>query len=84
MYLNFFFLNRYPVKIIEIFGTNFVTRLWGLFASPMLIREEEKINARKLSLVFLLTYTQRLTAAPVTVTYNDKGGRWKRKKRIIW
>jgi hypothetical protein len=45
----------------------------------MLIREEEKTNARKLSLVFLLTYTQRLTAAPVTVTYNDKGGREKRE-----
>jgi hypothetical protein len=26
----------------------------------------------------LLTYAQRLTAAPVTVTYNDKGGREKR------
>jgi hypothetical protein len=41
--------------------------------------EKEKTNARKLSLVFLLTYAQRLTAAPVTVTYNDKGGREKRE-----
>jgi hypothetical protein len=47
----------------------------------MLISEEEKTNARKLSLVFLLTYAQWLTAAPVTVTYNDKGGR--EKKRIM-
>jgi hypothetical protein len=45
----------------------------------MLISEEEKTNARKLALVFLLTFAQRLTAAPVTVTYNDKGGREKRE-----
>jgi hypothetical protein len=45
----------------------------------MLISEEEKTNARKLSLVFLLTYAQWLTAAPVTVTYNDKGGREKKE-----
>jgi hypothetical protein len=41
----------YPIKIIERFGTNFVTRLWGLLASPMPISEEQKTNARKLSLV---------------------------------
>jgi hypothetical protein len=54
MYLNIFFPKPwgYPVKIIEIFGTNIVTRLWGLFVSPMLISEEEKTNSRKLSLVF--------------------------------
>jgi hypothetical protein len=28
-----------------------------------------------------LTYAQRITAAPVSVTYNDKGGR---EKIIIW
>jgi hypothetical protein len=42
------------------------------------ISEEEKTNARKLLICFWLTYAQRLTAAPVTVTYNDKGGREKR------
>jgi hypothetical protein len=41
----------YPIKSIENFGTNFVTRLWGLLASPMPISEEQKTNARKLSLV---------------------------------
>jgi hypothetical protein len=33
---------------------------------------------------FLLTYTQRLTAAPITVPYNDmidKGGREKRESQ---
>jgi hypothetical protein len=48
------------------------------FASPMLISEEEKTNARKLA-CFLLTYAQLLTAAHITVTYNDKGGREKRE-----
>jgi hypothetical protein len=44
----------------------------------MLISEEEKTNARKVSLVFLLTY------APVTVTYNDdKDGREKIES-YIW
>jgi hypothetical protein len=53
MYLNIFFPKpySYPIKIIERFGTNFVTRLWGLLASPMPISEEQKTNARKLSLV---------------------------------
>jgi hypothetical protein len=41
----------YPIKIIQRFGTNFVTRLWGLLASPMSISEEQKTNARKFSLV---------------------------------
>jgi hypothetical protein len=41
----------YPIKIIERVGTNFVTRLWGLLASPLPISEEQKTNARKLSLV---------------------------------
>jgi hypothetical protein len=36
-------------------------------ASPMLISEEVKTDARKLSHVFLLTYAQRLTAACVAV-----------------
>jgi hypothetical protein len=59
-------------------GTNFVTRVWGLLLR--FISEEEKTNAKKKrSLVFLLSYAQRLTAAPVTVTYNDKGGREKRQ-----
>jgi hypothetical protein len=63
---------NYPIKIIERFVTNFVTRQWGLFALPMSAREEQKTNARKLSLA--------LTAAPVTVTsYNDEGGREKRE-----
>jgi hypothetical protein len=53
MYLNIFFPKpySYPIKIIERFGANFVTRLWGLLASPLPISEEQKINARKLSLV---------------------------------
>jgi hypothetical protein len=76
---NFFFLNlgNYPIiKIIEI-GTNFVIRLWGLFASPMLIviSEEEKNKCKKSFTCFLLTYAKRLTAAPVTVTHNDNGKR---------
>jgi hypothetical protein len=45
----------------------------------MLISKEEKTNARKLSLVFLLTYAQQVTAAPVAVTNNDKCGREKRE-----
>jgi hypothetical protein len=44
----------------------------------LLISEEEKTNARKLSLV--LCYVQRVTAAPVTVTYNDRGGKEKKKE----
>jgi hypothetical protein len=32
-----------------------------------------------LHLFFFLTYAQRLTAAAVIVTYNDKGGREKRE-----
>jgi hypothetical protein len=47
-YINF---NCYPMKIIERFDTNFVTRLWGLLASPLPINEEQKTNARKLSLI---------------------------------
>jgi hypothetical protein len=42
------------MKIIERFGTNFVTRLLGLFVSPMPISEEQKTNATKLSLRPLL------------------------------
>jgi hypothetical protein len=33
------------MKIMERFGTNFVTRLLGLFVSPMPISEEQKTNA---------------------------------------
>jgi hypothetical protein len=54
------------MKIIERFGTNFVTRLLGLFVSPMPISEEQKKKCNK-------TFT-----APVAVTYNDKGGKEKR------
>jgi hypothetical protein len=39
------------LKLLKDFGTNFVTRLWGLLASPISISEEQKTNARKLSLV---------------------------------
>jgi hypothetical protein len=50
--------------------------------TPMLlISEEEKTNARKLSLV--LCYVQRVTAAPVTVTYNDRGGKEKKKNHTV-
>jgi K+-sensing histidine kinase KdpD len=76
MFKYFFFLNlgSYPIiKIIEI-GTNFVIGLWGLFASPMLIRvisEEEKNKCKKTFTCFLLTYAKRLTAA----THNDNGKR---------
>jgi hypothetical protein len=55
LYISIYFFPKprsYPNKIIEKFGTNFVTRLWGLFASPTLISGEEKTNARKVSLVF--------------------------------
>jgi hypothetical protein len=31
---------------------------------------------------FLLTYAQRLTATPVTVTYNGKSGRNKKENHI--
>jgi hypothetical protein len=48
---HFWALCSYPIKIIETFGTNFVTCLWGLLASPLPISEEQKTNARKLSLV---------------------------------
>jgi hypothetical protein len=37
------------IKSVERFDTNFVTHLWGLLAS---ISEEQKTNARKLSIVF--------------------------------
>jgi hypothetical protein len=46
----FFFFPKpysYPIKIIEKFGTNFVTRLWGLLASALPISEEQKTNAKK-------------------------------------
>jgi hypothetical protein len=82
LYISIYFFPKprsYPIKIIEKFGTNFVTRLWGLFASPMLISEKEKNKYKKTCTCFLLTYAQPLTAAPVTVTYNDKGGREKRE-----
>jgi hypothetical protein len=39
---------------------------------------EEKNKCKKTFTCFLLT-AQRLTAASVTVTYNDKGGRKKRE-----
>jgi hypothetical protein len=55
---------------------NFVTRLWGLLASPIPISEEQKTNARKLSVV---SCVQRLIAASVAATYNDQGGREKRE-----
>jgi hypothetical protein len=45
----------------------------------MLISKKEKTNKyKKTCTCFLVTYEQPLTAAPVTVTYNDKGGREKR------
>jgi hypothetical protein len=34
---------------------------------------------KTLTCFFVLTYAQWLTAAPVTVTYNDKGGREKKE-----
>jgi hypothetical protein len=57
----------YPIKIIERFDTNFVTRLWGLLASPMLISEEQKNKCKKTFTCFL-----RLIAAAVAVTYNGR------------
>jgi hypothetical protein len=59
--------------MIERFGTYFVTGLWVVFVSP--ISEEQKTNARKLSLVSC----QRPIAGPFAVTYNNKGGREKRE-----
>jgi hypothetical protein len=44
----------------------------------MSINEEQKTNARKLSLVSAAT-----SAAPVTVTYNDKDGREKTESYAI-
>jgi hypothetical protein len=41
-------------------------------------KRRRKNKCKKTSICFWLTYAQRLTAAPVTVTYNDKGGREKR------
>jgi hypothetical protein len=52
------------------------TRQWGLLASPLPISEEQKTNARKLSLVSC-ELVQRLIATLDAVTYNDKGGREK-------
>jgi hypothetical protein len=49
-----------------------VTRLWGLLASPIPINEEQKTNARKLSVISCeLKYS--------AVAYKDKGGREKRE-----
>jgi hypothetical protein len=49
----------------------------GLFASS-LISEEKKNKCKETFTCFLLTYAQRINAAPVTVPYNDKEGREKR------
>jgi hypothetical protein len=51
------------------------------FADADMPRRKNK--CKKTFTCFLLTYAERLTAAPVTVTYNDNGGR-KKKKRITW
>jgi hypothetical protein len=42
-------------------------------------KRKRKNKYKKTCTCFLLTYAQPLTAAPVTVTYNDKGGREKRE-----
>jgi hypothetical protein len=41
-------------------------------------KRRRKNKCKKTCTCFLLTYAQRVTAAPVIVTYNDKGGREKR------
>jgi hypothetical protein len=50
-YIFFLNLEVIQLKIIKRFATNLDTRLWGLLASPIPISEEQKTNARKLSLV---------------------------------
>jgi hypothetical protein len=42
-------------------------------------KRRRKNKCKKTLTCFLVTYAQWLTAAPLTVTYNDKGGREKRE-----
>jgi hypothetical protein len=86
VYFNlFFFLNLEVIqlKLLKDLAQTSLRAPMGIICVADADKRRRKNKCKKTFTCFLLTYVQRLTAAPVTVTYNDKEGREKRQS-YIW
>jgi hypothetical protein len=79
-----FFLNHEVIQLKLLKDLAQISLLpMGIICFADADKRRRKNKCKKTFTCFVLTYVQRVTAAPVTVTYNDRGGKEKKKNHTV-